>query len=411
MVLNIMTNNKKNKIQTILEPSKEIPVIGQADVVVVGSGMAGSAAAIAASRNGARVYLIEKENCPGGLATLGLIWYYLPLCDGKGRKLIGGLGEEFLKASIKYGPGRISSLWEKSPDINEGTKKRYMAVFNPASFIISLEELILKNNIEILYDSRFCNVMKDGDRITAVIIENKSGRSAVLCKSVVDATGDGDVCHMSGEETVSMSNNKIASWFYSCEKLKIKRYKLRDHLYNKLPPDARTYSGDDYKDVTDFSIEGRKMILEKILEKKKRYKDIYPLLLPTIPQLRMTRRLKGRCVLSHKDERKYFDDTVGMIGDWRKAGPIYCIPYRSLIAVKTKNLITAGRCISASDDGWDVTRVIGPCALTGEAAGTAAALSVKQGNDLNELSIDILQNKLRKQNVIIDKDLVFSTKN
>ena len=119
----------------------------------------------------------------------------------------------------------------------------------------------------------------------------------------------------------------------------------------------------------------------------------------------MTRRLAGRHVLCGKDESTFFDDTIGMTGDWRKAGPVYCIPYRSLVAVKTKNLITAGRCISASDDGWDVTRAIGVCALTGEVAGTAAALSVKDGTDLSRMNITMLQDTLREQNVIINKSL------
>jgi len=396
-----MNSSKK----MITEPSKNIPVIGKADVVIVGSGMAGSAAAIAAARNGASVCLIEKENCPGGLATLGMVWIYLPLCDGYGHKLIGGLSEELLKVSIKYGPGKIPSIWIKSPDINEGTKKRYMAKFNPASFIISMEELILENNIEILYDSRFCDVVKDNDKITAVIIENKSGRCAVKCRTIVDATGDGDVCHRSGEDTISLDDNRLASWFYAYENKKIKRYAQAIFLYSKIGPDERTFSGDDYRDVTDFSILGRKMILKKITEMKKKDKSVYPVIMPTIPGLRMTRRLAGKHTLCGKDERKFFSDTIGMTGDWRKAGPIYCIPYRSLAAVKTKNLITAGRCISASDDGWDVTRVIGVCALTGEAAGTAAALSVKEGIDLNRMDVGALQDKLREQNGVIDKSL------
>ena len=254
-------NNEK---QTICESSKEIAVIGQADVIVVGSGMAGSAAAIAAARNGARVWLIEKENSPGGLATLGMVWVYLPLCDGYGHKLIGGLGEELLKVSLQYGPGKIPSIWRKSPMINEGTRKRYMATFNPASFIISLEELMRKNGIEILYDSRFCDVVKDGDRISAAIIENKSGRCAVLCQAVVDATGDADVCHRAGEETISQADNRLASWFYASENKKIKKYPRAVPLYDELPPGERTFSGDNYRDVTDFSILGRQMILQTI---------------------------------------------------------------------------------------------------------------------------------------------------
>ncbi len=317
---------------------------------------------------------------------------------------MGGLAEELLKVSIKYGPGRISSVWQKNPDINEGTRKRYMTPFNPASFIISMEELLLKNNIEILYDSRFCDVIKDGNNIKAVIVENKTGRCAIVCKTVVDASGDADVCYASGEDTVSMDNNMMSSWIYTYDRKTLKRHVLGD--WGELPEGTRLYAGDNYKEVTEFNIESRKRILDKILEKKKTYKDIYPILIPTIPQFRMTRRLNSSYVLSDEDERKYFDDTVGMAGDWKKAGPIYSIPFRSLAAVKTGNLIAAGRCISASGDGWDVARAIGPCALTGEIAGTAAAFSVKDGIDINKIDVKILQDKLRQQGNIIDEKLV-----
>ena len=392
--------------QTITQPSKEIPVIGKADVCVIGSGIAGISAAIAAARNGVKVTLVEKENCPGGLATLGIVYIYLPLCDGYGHKLIGGLAEELLKVSIKYGPGRISSIWQRNSMINKNTKKRYMTPFNPASFIISLEELILENNIEILYDTRFSDVVKEGNSIAALIVENKGGRSAILTRTVVDATGDADVCYIAGENTVSQDNNRMSSWFYSYDRKNLKRYMLGDPFWGELPKGSRTYSGDNYKDVTAFSIVGRKMILKKIIEKKKIFKDIYPILIPTLPQFRMTRRLKGSYELSDKDQNKYFVDTVGMVGDWKKSGPVYCIPYRSLTAVKTANLIAAGRCISASGDGWDVTRAIGPCALTGEIAGTSAALSLKQGIDIKSINIKTLQDKLRQQNNIINENLM-----
>ena len=82
--------------KTVEEPAREIPVWGEYDVIVVGGGVAGVAAAVAAARNGARVCLIEKAHALGGLATLGLVVYYLPLCDGRGNQVIGGLGEEII---------------------------------------------------------------------------------------------------------------------------------------------------------------------------------------------------------------------------------------------------------------------------------------------------------------------------
>jgi len=121
--------------------------------------------------------------------------------------------------------------------------------------------------------------------------------------------------------------------------------------------------------------------------------------------LRMTRRLKARIELQEKDERSIFSDSIGMTGDWRKAGPVYYLPLRSLVAVRTANLITAGRCIS-SDSAWDITRAIPACAVTGQAAGTAAALLCLSDNkDFISTDIKLLQAMLKKQNVPVDEKL------
>jgi hypothetical protein len=115
----------------------------------------------------------------------------------------------------------------------------------------------------------------------------------------------------------------------------------------------------------------------------------------------MTRRLKGSFELEESDDGRRFDDAIGMVGDWRKKGPVFRIPYRSLTAVKTANLITAGRCISVGATGWDVTRAIPACAVTGEAAGTAAALAARLGvPDLRAVPVQALREQLRAQRAL-----------
>jgi hypothetical protein len=115
----------------------------------------------------------------------------------------------------------------------------------------------------------------------------------------------------------------------------------------------------------------------------------------------MTRRLCGAYILHDTETHKSFDDSIGMISDWRKRGPAYEIPFRCLYGQEVRNLLAAGRNISVTDDMWDITRVIPPCAVTGEAAGTAAALS----NDMRYLDIRELQARLIKQNVKLHWDL------
>ena len=123
--------------------------------------------------------------------------------------------------------------------------------------------------------------------------------------------------------------------------------------------------------------------------------DVLPTNIPSIPQLRMTRRIVGKYTLDDTEIRKDFEDSIGMISDWRKAGPVYQIPFRTLYGESVDNLITAGRCISVTDDMWDISRVIPACAVTGEAAGIAAAMC----DCFASLDVRELQKRLKARGV------------
>jgi hypothetical protein len=397
------------KRSSIVEKEKTLPVIGEYDVVVVGGGIAGVAAAVAAARNGAKTCVIEKEFGLGGLATLGNVIVYLPLCDGMGNQVIKGLGEELLKLSIKDEYSKIPDCWTNGSDKKQRSDQRFKVSFNPMSFMLELEEFVLKNNVELYYDTRFCALQKTGNFITSIIIENKSGRSAIACKSIVDATGDADVCWQAGEETVSLNSNVRASWFYyfDGDKVNLRKFTKPYDMHGKLPPGSgRGFAGDNGKDVSDFILETRKLIKRELCEIKKENRKISPLFMTSIPAMRMTRRLRGSVEINESDDKRYFDDCIGMTGDWRKKGPVFFIPFRALSAINTANLIAAGRCISVGETAWDITRVIPTCAVTGEAAGTASALLCQHENaSFSELNIAELQDRLLKQNVIIDKKI------
>ena len=119
--------------------------------------------------------------------------------------------------------------------------------------------------------------------------------------------------------------------------------------------------------------------------------------MPTIAQLRMTRRINGVYTLSDKEKHKRFSDSIGMISDWRKPGPVYEIPFSTLYGKEVKNLITAGRCISVNDSMWDISRVIPACAVTGQAAGIAASMT----DDFSNCDISSLQKKLVDNGVVL----------
>ena len=149
------------------------------DVAVVGGGCAGVAAALETSRAGLSTALIEKTILWGGLATSGLVPIYMPLCDGKGRQVTFGISEEMLKASIKFGPGDVPSGWqgeegeaikEEHDDLYEEGKleRRYMSVFNPHSFALGLDELLVNSGADLWLDTLACIPVMDGDSITGV---------------------------------------------------------------------------------------------------------------------------------------------------------------------------------------------------------------------------------------------------
>ena len=164
------------------------PVSDHAEVVVAGGGIAGIAAALAAARNGADVLLIEAEYALGGLATLGLITMYLPLCDGCGHQVSFGIAEELLRLSVKHGhEGVYPAAWLEGGSDEEKIKTRFRAYYNGPLFCIEAERLLLEAGVRILYGTRVCRAVTDGDRITALVVENKSGRYALTVKSVIAA--------------------------------------------------------------------------------------------------------------------------------------------------------------------------------------------------------------------------------
>ena len=373
-------------MKRIIEQQRETAVTDSCDVLVAGGGIAGIAAALAAARNGADVLLVEREYALGGLATLGLITIYLPLCDGMGNQVVFGLGEELLRLSIKHGAeGTEPRAWLYGGTREERTNQRFAAQFNPVLFALEAEKLLLGLGVRIQYGTLVCGVTLEDGRITAVIMENKSGREAIAAGSVVDCTGDADVCRLSGAKTALYApKNALASWyyFYSKGQVRLKMFGLADVVPDEGGVDAgeiaaisaARYGGIQAPELSRMVVDGHQRMLEDILKQRAEDGAYAPVSMSQIPLVRMTRRIAGAYTLAESEDHKRFDDSIGMTGDWRKRGPVYEIPFRTLYGGDVKNLLTAGRNISVTDGMWDITRVIPPSAVTGQAAGTAAAL-------------------------------------
>ncbi len=407
----------------IAEPARQTPVSGGYDVVVVGGGIAGVAAAVAAARCSARVCLVERYCALGGLATLGNVTMWLPICDGRGKQVIAGLGEELLKLSVADLPKdypaalfrRVPACWSGEGSPQERSRHRYRADFNPASYFLALEKLLVDSGVTLLYDSRFCAVHRQGSGLSHVIIENKSGRSALAARTFVDATGDADVCFAAGEETQSLDSNVLAGWFYTLAKGELKLHHLSkpySQLADTEGAEGPFFRGDDAGQVTDHLLQTRAMLRERLARFRADHseEDAQVLMPATLACFRMTRRLVADFSLGEKHMHQWFEDAVGLTGDWRKPGPIFALPLRSLRARKSNNLLAAGRCISADTTAWDVTRAIPTCVATGQAAGTAAALAARHAQgDLGALDFSLLKNRLLEQGVLLDPVLVEET--
>jgi hypothetical protein len=405
---------------TITEPERTLSVAGAYDVVVAGGGIAGVAAAVAAARNGVSVCLLEKACALGGLATLGNVIVWLPLCDGRGRQVIAGLAEELLKLSVRElhrdnADARfvgIPTCWQPGGDPAERCRFRYQAEFNPASYLLALEALVTETGVKLLYDTRVCAVRCEADRIRYLVVENKSGRSAIACRTVVDATGDADVCFLAGEPTESLDSNVLCGWFYVLQDSVVRLHSMTNQYCPYAQKEGAAgpfFRGDDAEDVTAHILGTRELIRKKLKDIQARQPDseAQVISVPTIACFRMTRRLIGTFSLGERHVHEWFDDTVGLTGDWRKPGPVYAIPLRSLRGIKTRNLLVAGRCISADTTAWDVTRAIPACAVTGEAAGTVAAMGVRDYHgDIGSVPAAAAQCQLRRQGTLLDSGLV-----
>jgi hypothetical protein len=160
--------------------------------------------------------------------------------------------------------------------------------------------------------------------------------------------------------------------------------------------------GADARSVTQFVIESRRLL--RAYYQKHHSKPgttgreaRYPVTLPTMAQYRTTRRILGIEGLQDDQHGQRFESSIGLAADWRKPGYVWEIPYGALLPQGTSGLLVAGRCIAAEGDAWEVTRVIPAAALTGQAAGAAAALAVKQNCPPERLAIGDLQSELRQK--------------
>ena len=367
------------------EPARSLPVVGAWDVIVVGGGIAGIAAALAAARSGVSVLLTERFCALGGLATIGNVTIYLPLCDGCGRQVLSGITEELLRLSVhdlkKERPEAlfkdIPEAWRDPASTPEArAARRFETGFNPDAVILSCEKLLRDAGVQILYDTRFCATARADGAVSHLIFENKSGRFAAACKTVIDASGDADVCFQAGEQTESLDTNVVSGWYYTLTD----GGDLRMHcLSNTFSPDATRegadppfFRGDDGWQVTEQMLAARDQLrahLEK-LRAENPEQDIQPFHITTFPCFRMTRRLVGACSITEAD-----------------------------------NLLVCGRCMSVDTSAWGGLRGHPRGGVHGAARGGAAPPAVRAGAAPAALDPHAIADELRNRGNLLSPEL------
>ena len=391
---------------------KSIPVKKPYDVIVCGGGVAGVAAAVSAAKNGLSTLLLEKSNILGGLGTLGLINLFVPMCNGRGKQIIFGFAEKWLRMSAELGWDAIPEDW-KNGEPQKPTGQRYIQRYSPAIFAYQLTDEVKKSGADILFDCMAVDPILDGNICTGVITESKGGTAFYPCRVLIDTTGDCDVLRRGGIPTVSGEN----FFTFSAKMVTLDGCKhaletndIR-HIYSGIsggainlfgdnqPSDVPRWTGLNAEEVTDYIVRNQLLILEKLKATDRKSREIVTT--PGMPQFRTTAHIKGDYSLKVADAYRHFDDSVCAINDFEHRDHLFEVPLRTLTRRDFPNIITAGRSADGTGYGWDLLRVIPPAILTGQAAGEAACLAIKSGTAVAGVDIRALQKKLEKENVMI----------
>lgn len=386
------------------------------DVIVVGGGVAGAAAALEAARSDKKVLLIEKTTQLGGLATIGLVNLFVPMCNGRGVQIIKGMADEFLRLSIKYGYDNFPEEWKNGEPGFGNTLQRLRCKFSPAIFSLALCEILRDNNVDILYDTVVTKASVENGTIHHITIFNKSGFSDLSAKMFVDASGDSDLLSFASVPTVTGGNyHTYYAFGTNIERCK-KVVETNDifhlignkaggkaNLYGKGHPEGmKLWDGTNGQDVSDYLVQNQLELLNRIKEEDRKSRDLT--LLPIMPQFRTTRHIDGDYTLKEADAYKHFEDSVCAICDFDRRDFLYEVPYRTMIRSGFSNVIAVGRCAAGEGYAWDVLRVIPPAILTGQAAGAAASQAIDTKKSITDIDVSMLQKRLENENVMIHFD-------
>ena len=445
--------------RSIREPERDLPVRGEYDVVVLGGGPAGIAAATAAAMHGRKVLLVERYGFLGGMGTAAGVTNFCGLhanVHGEIKQVVHGVADELLSRI-----DRLGGL--NAPHVVFG--KIAAQAYDTAAYKCATDDLLLGHGAGILFHALGAGVIMDTDeRIRALVVETKSGRQAVLGRIFIDCSGDGDLAAWAGApfehgdgaggmlyptmmfRVNGVDPNAAGEAWKSIpdlmdeaerrgEKFPRKGAVIRPqknpiewrvNVTQMKRSDGRALDGTKAEDLTVGEIEGRRQAVaffEFLKREAPGFGKAY--IVDTPPQLgiRETRRVTGHYQLSRDDVLNCasFPDTIGVNGwpiEKHVAGDVEWLwpaipqsrgfnhlPYRMLLPQKVRNLLVAGRCASMTHEGQSAARVSGGCFVMGQAAGAAAHLALSGNSSLDQIPMETLQVLLEKDGAYLGRDV------
>lgn len=442
----------------IHEQAKEIEVFDRCDVLVVGAGPAGTAAAVSAARNGAgKVVLLERYGHLGGMATGGQVLFIPHLSEGK-QQMIAGIQQEWLDRLEKMPNGLIGpdrkDIGSTDPALIDKWRKYYGfvcdgwiwygAYVDPEMLKIAMVNMVEDAGVTVYCHAWGSEALMEGNRVIGVTFQSKEGRKAILASKVIDCTGDGDIfasagCAYEKEYSGDDRSYNVSVVFrlgnVDSEEFRNWKYDPNSHYRDKLAEYKKLFGyrispfvtpmkdimwvnnfveGKDccnVQDLTDTEMLIRRSLnegIEWIRENVPGFKNAF--LHDTAPQLgtRGSRRLNGTYRLTMDDIAQTIEheDTIAIIPAHRRMkykSPIE-LPYGVMLpADDVENLLTAGRCFSSAHDANDHANLIPHCVALGEAAGAAAAVALQSNTTFRDVDIKKVQQTLKKQGVYLPR--------
>ena len=399
-------------MKTVNIPAKACPVVDEVDVLVVGGGAAGIGAAIGAAQCGASVALVEYFGALGGLLTNG----YVTNCEAVTRMVEKGgaiRGYDLIRSN-KYYPF----------DTSRCENDLQITPWDPEAFKLSADELMAEHGVKVYFYTQFTEILKEGNKVVGGVIENRSGRQVILAKRVVDCTGAAAVAQMAGAECCGVGRKGSMTLMFRVGNVNF--FPLIREGDFRVEMTRYIGSENSAEDYTKGTIECRRQcqeVLQYLKEHWIGFEDAYIIdTAPTLgslaqPALVGEKKMTQEMIL----KREMPDDRIAITAYgidlhspemggqnflyYLTPGEYYGVPFGVVVPKSpVENLLVGGKCVSTERDAFSSVCCSAISMATGEAAGTACAISIREGVNARDVDIGMLQQALVKNGVLLDPE-------